>query len=70
MRKIQTFLYAGALSLLSSAAFAHEGHDHSHWSSDALHILFYSSLVAAVAAMTFLGIKQFKNKDNSKSEEI
>ncbi|MEP1384516.1 MAG: hypothetical protein ABJK64_12100 [Paraglaciecola sp.] len=70
MRKTPTFLYTGILSLLSSAAFAHQGHDHSHWSSSALHMLFYGSLVAVVASVTFFVVKQFRNKDSRKREEI
>ncbi|MEP0357673.1 hypothetical protein [Paraglaciecola sp.] len=70
MSNFTTNVYLGALSLLSSAAFAHEGHDHNHWSSDALHILFYGSLVTLLAVVSFLGIKQLRKKESSKSEEL
>ncbi|MBL4631286.1 MAG: hypothetical protein JKY14_09075 [Paraglaciecola sp.] len=71
MPKLRTSIYLGALSLLSTAASAHDGHDHSHWMSDSLHILFYGSLASVVAAVSLVVIKHLKNKNiSNKSEEI
>ncbi|MFT2090357.1 hypothetical protein [Paraglaciecola sp. 2405UD69-4] len=71
MRTIKSIITAVALSSISATVLAHEGHDHSHWSSDALHILFYSSLAAVAAAISFLVVKQLKStKANSKNKEL
>ena len=71
MPKLRTYIYIGALSLLSTAASAHDGHDHTHWMSDSLHLLFYGSLVSVLAAGSLVVIKHFKNKKvRNKNEEI
>lgn len=54
--------------LLSSLAVAHPGHDHSHWSSDALHILFYG-VTALTIALGGLWIVKAKNKNSQKEEK-
>lgn len=40
-------------AMFSSVLYAHPGHDHHHWTSFFLHVLFYASLAAAVAACGF-----------------
>ncbi|BFT29074.1 hypothetical protein D210916BOD24_02500 [Alteromonas sp. D210916BOD_24] len=49
-------------TLFSSASFAHAGHDHSHWTSNFMHILFYASLVAGAAACGYAAYKYFSAK--------
>lgn len=38
------------LSLGSSMAFAHAGHDHGHWMSDAIHVLLFLAVAGVVAS--------------------
>lgn len=64
--KISYFLVS---LLISGSAFAHEGHDHGHWSSDALHILFYASLFSVVALGSVLLVKSITNKTNKEGKQ-
>lgn len=71
MSKIRTVIYTGALSLLSASAIAHEGHDHSHWMSDSLHVLFYGSLLSLLAAGCLVVLKHVTAKKiSNKNKEI
>lgn len=49
-------------ALFSSNLFAHEGHDHAHWTSNFVHILFYASIVAVAAAVSYALFKRYSNK--------
>ncbi|MBU2979913.1 hypothetical protein [Alteromonas sp. C1M14] len=44
-------------AMFSSVLYAHPGHDHHHWTSVILHVLFYASLTAAAAACGYAGYK-------------
>lgn len=71
MSTLRTSFYLAAAGLLSTAANAHEGHDHTHWASDSLHLLFYGSLISVLAATALVVVKYMKNKKlSNKSEEI
>ena len=38
------------LSIGSTTAFAHGGHDHGHWMSDAIHVLLFLAMAGVVAS--------------------
>ncbi len=42
--------FSVALLTLSTEVLAHPSHDHSHWSSPAVHAMFAAALVVAVGA--------------------
>jgi len=50
--------------VLSQPALAHAGHDHSHWSSNFLHILFYASIAAVIAGIGYALFKRSSKTDN------
>ena len=60
LRTIQTVF----LLLFSQSVFAHTGHDHSHWSSDLLHILFYVAIAVAAVGITYATFKRSSKTDN------
>lgn len=55
MLKKLTFLMAGSFSTL---AIAHPGHDHSYWTSDAIHVL----TIAAIIGISTVGAFVYKQK--------
>ena len=57
---ISKFAQLLILSVLALPAMAHEGHDHSHWTSGLLHVLFYGSIIAAALGLSFA---LYKNSD-------
>ncbi|ROS05381.1 hypothetical protein EDC56_0911 [Sinobacterium caligoides] len=54
------------LVLLSTEANAHAGHDHSHWSSPAIHSL----LFVAIGAVALTAIWSFRRRRNKTSKTI
>lgn len=58
---------ASLLALVfAGTVLAHPGHDHSHWTSPAIHAVFYIGIIAMVAA----GVWQYrKNRSSSKSSQ-
>lgn len=46
--------------LFTFPVFAHPGHDHTQWSSIALHFVFYGSILVLGAVLVFAAIKQLK----------
>ena len=53
-----------SMLLLSSVALAHSGHDHSHVSSMALHVMFYGAVVAVIAAAGYFSFKAIAKKSD------
>jgi len=53
------------LAVFSSASFAHEGHDHSHWSSNLTHLILALAVVSVVAA----GAQYFRRRSQLKKGE-
>jgi hypothetical protein len=53
------------LLLASSSASAHVGHDHDHWSSEPIHMLFYGVIALTALAATIWTVKA-KRKKNTK----
>ena len=51
-----------SLILFSPFLWAHPGHDHAHWTSTVLHVLFYASIAAAAAACAFAIYKVVKRQ--------
>ena len=58
MKFIYQLIFTLSLACFSLSTLAHSGHDHNHWSSPALHTLFYVSLGAALGAIAFLVFKK------------
>lgn len=54
-----------AVSVTSSSVFAHAGHDHSHWASDAVHAIAAFAVVSVVAAVAF-AIKKGKSAQKNR----
>ena len=50
-------------------SFAHPGHEHSHWTSDLLHTVFYVSLFALLSIGVFLLSKVMNKKRNHTNKE-
>lgn len=62
MNNLTKYMLTLSLFFISSLAFAHEGHDHQHWSSTALHVAFYMSLVAVVVTTAFAAKKYYQSR--------
>ncbi len=45
--------------LLSMPALAHPGHDHSHWMSEFLHVMFYLSSAGTAGVIAYTVLKRF-----------
>ncbi|EAQ67454.1 hypothetical protein MED121_16044 [Marinomonas sp. MED121] len=52
--------------LVSSTAFAHPGHDHSHWLSDPIHALTLVAILGVAVVGVFFSVK---NKFSSSNKE-
>ena len=52
------------LLFFSQSLYAHTGHDHSHWSSDLLHILFYAAIAVAAVGIVYATVKRSSKTDN------
>ena len=65
---IQYVIFALLLSP-SFYSFSHPGHEHSHWTSDYLHIAYYVSLFALLSISVFLVTKIMTKKRNSTNKE-
>ncbi|XPF93981.1 hypothetical protein ACM9HF_18510 [Colwellia sp. RE-S-Sl-9] len=59
MLKIFTLSF---MALFSSLSFAHEGHDHGHWSSNLTHLI----LAFAVVGIVAVGIQVFRRKNQQR----
>jgi hypothetical protein len=64
--KINSFLVS---MVFTGTALAHDGHDHNHWSSDSLHMLFYASLVSVVSFGAVVLVKTIKNNAAKEGKE-
>lgn len=53
------------LTVFSSASFAHEGHDHGHWSSNLTHLI----LALAVVGVVAVGVQLYRRKSQLKKGE-
>ena len=64
MNKYVKYILQSLLLLVASLpAFAHQGHDHSHWTSGMMHVLFYGSVLAAAAALAYAATKYTKTRN-------
>lgn len=52
----------GILMLIPVSALAHGGHDHSHWSSSAIHSLLAMALVGTALVIGAVIVKKVANK--------
>lgn len=63
MKKLLTqFSALVALTALAPVVLAHPGHDHGHWASSSIHLLFAGSIAAVVLAGIFVLRKSLKAK--------
>lgn len=53
-----------ATLMMSTAAQAHPGHDHHSHSAMLVHLLFYGSIVVAIAAFAWFGYKFLKQQSS------
>ncbi len=51
------------MALFSTTAFAHSGHDHSHWLSDSIHLITIGAVLSVAAGAVYY----VKRKKASKS---
>ena len=56
------------LTTASLPAFAHPGHSHTDMSSGLMHVLFYGSVLAAAAALTYAVATRTKSSIQSKNQ--
>ena len=56
------------LAPFSISAFAHPGHDHSHWTSELAHSILFVA-IACVVAMSVKFMKRKSTKSNSAKKE-
>ena len=57
-----------SLAGMSANLMAHPGHDHSHWSSPAMHSMLFVVLVAAGAAAVY-ALRQARKTRSAKQEQ-
>lgn len=69
MRLIQWCLQILLVSVLSASALAHQGHDHSHWTSSILHVLFYASIAITAAGVSYACYKLASKILTNKAEK-
>lgn len=69
MKKLNKISTALVLSLVSAATFAHEGHDHNHWTSDTIHTVFYVSLFVVAAIASIALVKRLSTKINKDANQ-
>ena len=55
-------------ALVSSSAFAHPGHDHSHWLSDPIHVLTVVAILGVAAVGVFFTVKNKISQSNKKED--
>lgn len=67
LKRIFTSLLMTICALVSPLALAHEGHDHSHWTSPILHALFLLSLAAVGLACIFALYKAISRSSSRES---
>lgn len=53
---------------LSANVLAHAGHDHSHWTSPAMHALAYVAVIAVAGAGVW-ALRQYKAKTRGNQQE-
>lgn len=61
-----THLFIAVLGMFVTAAHAHPGHDHDHWLSNSIHVIFYLALAGVAAVLATLAVKYVKNKKQEK----
>jgi hypothetical protein len=60
----KNLLTASAIAFAySPIALSHPGHDHSHWASDSLHIIFAASIAGVITVAAFALKKAYKKSD-------
>ena len=52
------------LFFFSQPVFGHDGHDHHHWSSDVLHLLFYTAIAVAAVGIAYATFKRAAKTEN------
>lgn len=63
MKSIKNIFLTVVISLFCATAFAHPGHDHSHWSSGWAHL----ALIAIPAVAVVLGFIAYKKHKSTKA---
>lgn len=63
---IKNVIYTFLLLAFSTTAFAHPGHDHSHWMSGAIHFL----LAGACLSVAALGVYSLKAKVRTSKAKV
>ena len=58
---MKALVFIGFLACFASQAFAHPGHDHSFWASDAIHALFLLAIIVAAVLAGFCLSKKNQN---------
>lgn len=70
MKKRSTIGLFIALTIPSILAFAHPGHDHSHWSAAYLHYAFYGSIaLCAIGGIAYLTNMLTKSEKSNTANE-
>lgn len=64
---VSTFLASVCVALISSTALAHPGHDHTHWSSELIHMLTWLAIGSVIVGG--LLYKQVLRRKGSKQED-
>ncbi len=65
----RTFVTGAALAVTASTALAHPGHDHSHWSSPAVHALLATAIVAVIGVSVWALRNRKQSSQSLKKEE-
>ena len=68
-QSINKFSQTLALLMFTVPAIAHDGHDHSHWASGLLHLMFYGSVLAVGTGIFFAAYKAYGRSDQTKMGE-
>lgn len=67
MKKVQ-FLFASLLVMVSTSVLAHPGHNHEHWSSNAVHFLYFVAIAAALS-VAWKAVKSFQRTNKIKAQQ-
>lgn len=69
MKSIIQYVMFTLLLIPSFYSYSHPGHDHSHWSSDFLHVAYYVTFFALISTGVFLLAKVMLKKRNNTDKE-
>lgn len=69
MKPVMQYVIFALLLSPSFYSFSHPGHEHSHWTSDFLHTVYYISVFAVLGIGAFLLTKVMIKKRNNTNKE-